>query len=237
MCVPVTLRQLNAKICLKQTLMRMEAHWKTLLQEIQSRDNKVVFLESQNLVKTARHTADNLPPCWDKGLAIPDPSDNQNKLESESESDDSPATEKWEHSMSKGCEAVTMMEPGERITAVLRGPPQIDQAPNLPTATLDKDEHANLRLITETFESILNEIATAWNRAMIWIDDEVVFARLNTLLTVTKEATDRKIEAALRAEKKAANKFENVQANHTSSNLIYIGKQGPVPIVAKITHF
>ena len=48
---------------------------------------------------------------------------------------------------------------------------------------------------------------------MVWIDDEVVFARLNTLLTVTKEATDRVIEAALRAEKKAADKFENVQTN------------------------
>ena len=48
---------------------------------------------------------------------------------------------------------------------------------------------------------------------MIWIDDEVVFARLNTLLTVTKEATDRVIEAALRAKKKAANKFENAQTN------------------------
>ena len=42
---------------------------------------------------------------------------------------------------------------------------------------------------------------------MIWIDDEVVFARLNALLTVTKEATDRVIEAALRAEKKATNEM------------------------------
>ena len=68
----------------------------------------------------------------------------------------------------------------------------------------------------ETFERVSNEIAAAWNRAMIWIDDEVVFARLNTLLTVTKEATERVIEAALRAQKKAANKFENGQTNVNS---------------------
>ena len=48
---------------------------------------------------------------------------------------------------------------------------------------------------------------------MIWIDDEVVFARLNTLLSVAKEAADRVIEAALRADKNAADTFNNVQAD------------------------
>jgi hypothetical protein len=57
---------------------------------------------------------------------------------------------------------------------------------------------------------------------MIWIDDEVVFVRLNALLTVTKEATDRVIEAALRAEKKAANEPGNIRAN----------ANGPSPSVA-----
>ena len=61
----------------------------------------------------------------------------------------------------------------------------------MPNATLDKDERPGLRRITETFESVHSEIATAWNRAMIWIDYKVVFARLNTLLTVIKEAMDR----------------------------------------------
>ena len=60
---------------------------------------------------------------------------------------------------------------------------------------------------------------------MIWIDDEVVFARLNTLLTVTKEATNRVIEAALRAEKKAADKFENVQANVNGLSLNNVREQ------------
>ena len=60
---------------------------------------------------------------------------------------------------------------------------------------------------------------------MIWIDDEVVFARLNTLLTVTKEATNRVIEAALRAEKKVADKFENVQANANGLSPNDVGEQ------------
>ena len=40
---------------------------------------------------------------------------------------------------------------------------------------------------------------------MVWIDDEVVFARLNILLTVAKEATDTVIETAVRAKANAAN--------------------------------
>ena len=48
---------------------------------------------------------------------------------------------------------------------------------------------------------------------MNWIDDEVVFARLNTLLTVAKEATNRVIEAALRAKKNVADAFNNIQAD------------------------
>lgn len=115
--------------------------------------------------------------------------------------------------MSEGHEAVTIMDPGERNIAIPRGPPQIDPALSLPNARLDKEERAGLLRIKETFESIQSDIATAWNRAMIWIYDEVVFARLNTLLTVTKEATDRVIEAALRAEKNAADTSKNVQAN------------------------
>ena len=53
---------------------------------------------------------------------------------------------------------------------------------------MDKDERAGLQRITKTFESVRSNIAMAWNKAMIWIDDKVVFARLNTLLTVANEA-------------------------------------------------
>ena len=44
---------LRSRICLRRILTRMKNHWKTLLQEIQSRDDKVIFLELQNLVQTA----------------------------------------------------------------------------------------------------------------------------------------------------------------------------------------
>jgi hypothetical protein len=47
---------------------------------------------------------------------------------------------------------------------------------------------------------------------MVWIDDEVVFARLNILLTVAKEATDRVIETAVRAKTNAANMLSGAQA-------------------------
>ena len=91
---------LRTRIRLKRTLTRMEAHWKNLIQKVQSRDDKVVFLELQNLVQTARHTAENLRPCRDRGLAIPDPRDNQTTPnESESETDDIPTAEEWERTL------------------------------------------------------------------------------------------------------------------------------------------
>ena len=205
---------LRTRIRLKRTLTRMEAHWKNLIQKVQSRDDKVVFLELQNLVQTARHAAENLPPCWDKGLAIPDPSDNRaTPDESAGEIDDIPTAEEWERTMSKGREAVMIMDPGERNIATPRGPTQINPALNSPNTKLDEDERAGLQRIMETFESVRSNIATAWNKAMIWKDDEVVFARLNTLLSVAKEAADRVIEAALRADKNAADTFNNVQAD------------------------
>ena len=39
---------LCSRIRLRRILTRMENHWKSLLQELQSRDNKVIFLELQN---------------------------------------------------------------------------------------------------------------------------------------------------------------------------------------------
>ena len=43
-------------------------------------------------------------------------------------------------------------------------------------------------------------MAIAWNRAMLWI-----FTRLNTLMTVAKEAADRFMEATMRAEMNITN--------------------------------
>ena len=47
---------------------------------------------------------------------------------------------------------------------------------------------------------------------MIRIDDEVVFAKLNAMLSVAKDAADKVIQAALRAYKKAAARLNNLQA-------------------------
>ena len=79
---------------------------------------------------------------------------------------------------------------------------QVYPAPNPPTRELDNDECTTLRRITETFENVRSNMATAWNKAMIHIDDEVVFDKLNAMMSVTKVAADRVIQAALRADKK-----------------------------------
>ena len=115
--------------------------------------------------------------------------------------------------MSEGREDVTIMDPGECNITTPRGPTQINPALNSPNTKLDEDERAGLQRIMETFESVRSNIATAWNKAMIWKDDEVVFARLNTLLSVAKEAADRVIEAALRAYKNVADTFNFIQAD------------------------
>jgi hypothetical protein len=216
---------LNARINLKRTLTRMEAHWKTLQEEVQSRGDKVTFLELQDLVETTRHTTDDLPPYWNKGVTIPIPSDDYSTLESESEPDDPHTTRtsielcthtKPRKTRGENYEDDVTTEPSECINAVPTGPPQ-NQSLDMPNVRLDEDESRNLRHIAETFESVRSNTVTAWNRAMIWIDDEVVFTRLNALLTVTKEATDRVIEATLRAERKAADESGNIQANASNS--------------------
>ena len=44
-------------------------------------------------------------------------------------------------------------------------------------------------------------MCTAWNSAMVWVDNELVFTELNTLMTVARDATDKVIEAMSWAEK------------------------------------
>ena len=47
---------------------------------------------------------------------------------------------------------------------------------------------------------------TAWNNAMVWVDDELVFTKLNTLMEVARDATDKVIKATSRAEGNEKNK-------------------------------
>ena len=191
----------------------MEAYWENLLQAAQSRDDKVLFIELQNLVQTARHAVENLPPCWDKGVTVPDTSDDRATLnDAACAIDDSPTTEEWERTTSDGHGAVTIMYQGESNIATPRGTTQIHPAINPPNTRLDEDERVSLQRITETFESVRSNMATAWNKAMIQMDDEVVFAKLNAMLSVSKDAADKVIQAALRAYKKAAARLNNLQA-------------------------
>ena len=215
-----------------RTLTRMEDHWDNLLQEAQSRDDTAVFSELDSLVKMAQFPIEKLRLCWDKNLMNQDPSDNPDAItpgKSGDDVNDTPETNGDKNAVSKAQEGVTMMDPGKRDIATLRRPTHRNPFHNGSTLNhpkLDKDEHVGLQLITKTFESIRSNIATAWNKAMVWIDDEVVFARLNTLLTVAREATDRVIEAAIRAKTNAAYRLSGLQAE--SDDLPpYIGEGQP----------
>jgi hypothetical protein len=68
-------------------------------------------------------------------------------------------------------------------------------------SNLDEDEQKGLKRLAETFENLRSHISTAWNNAMVWVDDELVFTELNTLMTVARDAADKVIEATSRAEK------------------------------------
>ena len=65
---------------------------------------------------------------------------------------------------------------------------------------LDEDEQKGLKRLVETFENLRGHMSTAWNNAMVWVDDELVFTKLNTLMAVARDATDKVIEATSRAE-------------------------------------
>ena len=60
---------------------------------------------------------------------------------------------------------------------------------------LDKDKMEGLAQLKEAFEDLRSHISTAWNNAMVWVEDELIFTDMNTLMTVAKEATDKVIEA------------------------------------------
>ena len=177
---------LRSRIRLRRILTRMENHWKNLLQEVQSRDDKVIFLELQNLVQTARQAVESLPPCWDEGVRVPDASDDRATLSNAACAfDNIPTTEEREETASESCEAVTIMDQSGSNIATTRCTNQVYSAPNPPTRELDNDERTTLRRIAETFESVRSNMATAWNKAMIHIDDEVVFVKLNAMMSVT----------------------------------------------------
>ena len=76
---------------------------------------------------------------------------------------------------------------------------------------LDEDERNGLKRLAESFENLRGHMATAWNSAMVWVDNEMVFMRLNTLMVVAKDATDRIIVATARAEMNANKKLRSMK--------------------------
>ena len=62
---------------------------------------------------------------------------------------------------------------------------------------LDKDEMEGLAQLEEAFEDLRSHMSTAWNKAMVWVEDELIFTEMNTLMTVARDATDKVIEAML----------------------------------------
>ena len=232
-----TMQLLKARTNLKRTLTRMETHWKELQEEVRSRGDEIIFSEIQELVETARRTTDGLPTYWNKGIAVPVSSDDCSTLESESESDDPPTawsnngpyTHTESEETERGAHDNTITELDEHVNGTSTRQTQ-NQNPGMPDIHLDEDEGRNLRHIAETFENIRSDLVTAWNRAMIWVDDEAVFTKLNALLTVTKEATDRVIEATLRAEREANNEPGNFPHDNTGN------RQETIPATVKQTH-
>ena len=49
-------------------------------------------------------------------------------------------------------------------------------------------------------------MSTALNNAMVWVDNEQIFTKVNTLMAVARDATDKVIEATSRAEGNSENK-------------------------------
>ena len=185
------------------TLKRMENHWNDLSDEVKARKDTVVFSELDSVVQTARLATENLPSCWGtyrKTNTYP------NQVMKNGPGSDDRTVPDGIGNKSATLPTLTTAKPtkpGERDTAT-----RINTTPGNPflnggigdNVHLDEDERDELRRIAETFESVRSNMATAWNKAMVHVDDEVVFTRLNTLMSVAKEATNKVIEATLRAE-------------------------------------
>ena len=43
-------------------------------------------------------------------------------------------------------------------------------------------------------------MSMAWNNTMVWVDNQLVYTKLNTLMAVAKDATDKVNDATSRAE-------------------------------------
>ena len=58
-----------------------------------------------------------------------------------------------------------------------------------------------LAQLEEAFEDLRSHMSMAWNNAMVWVEDELIFTEMKTLMTVARDATDKVIEATARVAK------------------------------------
>ena len=195
-----------------RTLTRIEDRWDNLLREIRTREDTVVFSELDSLVQMARLTTVNLPPFRETHRT---PEGSLNPATPTQSVDDigrTPEDNEDENAVFHTQGVIDPLNPGKRDIAksghTTPGNPFLNGSV-VDHVKLDEDERDGLRRNAETFESVRSDMATAWNKAMIWIDDELVFTRLNTLMMVAKEAADRVIEATSRAEANAAKRLQN----------------------------
>ena len=218
------------------TLKRMENHWNDLSDEIKAREDTVIFSELDSVVQIARLATENLPSCW-RTYRATSTYPNQVMQKSLGGNTGTVPDEIGNNSATFPTRTtVTPTKPGERDIAK-----RINTTPgNLflnggveDYAHLDEDERDGLRRIAETFESVRSEMATAWNKAMVHIDDEVVFTRLNTLMSVAKEATNKVIEATLRAEENAVRRLQTADE---LERLRYADKNRPLHPFPESTH-
>ena len=63
---------------------------------------------------------------------------------------------------------------------------------------LDDDEIEGIERLQTAFEELKSHITKAWNDAMVMVVDELAFTKINTLMTVAREAADRVIETSAR---------------------------------------
>ena len=63
---------------------------------------------------------------------------------------------------------------------------------------LDDDEIEGVERLQTAFEEIKRHITKAWHDAMLMVIDELDFTKINTRMTVAREAADKVIETSAR---------------------------------------
>jgi hypothetical protein len=58
---------------------------------------------------------------------------------------------------------------------------------------LDDDELEGLKRLQTAFEELKSHMIKAWSDAMVLVEDELVFTKINTLMTVARAGSDDEI--------------------------------------------